>query len=78
VGQGIVTEIRRDVIQVEHETIPGFMVALITDFRLGDRSMAEGLQAGDRVVFSVQQTEWDYFIIAIGASGDTPSTAPPN
>ena len=68
VGRGIVTEIRRDIIQIDHETIPGFMAAVTMDFPLENPAMAVGLEPGDAVQFSIEVLDpWSHRIISIEA-----------
>ena len=65
-GRGIITEIRGEIIQIDHETIPGFMAAVTMDFPLEDPALAEGLEPGDEVTFSVQVLDaWSHRIIRI-------------
>jgi Copper binding periplasmic protein CusF len=68
-GRGVITEIRDGIVQIDHETIPGFMVALTMDFPLDDPSMAGGLRVGQEVVFEVIRRPEDYRIIRIGPVG---------
>lgn len=70
-GRGVITEIRDGIVQIDHETIPGFMVALTMDFPLDDRSMAVGLGVGHEVLFEVIRTGSDYRIIDIEPVGST-------
>jgi hypothetical protein len=72
VGRGVVTEIRGDVIQIDHETIPGFMVAVTMDFPLEDPAMAAGIEPGDTVVFSIERTSWRHRVIGIEREAPAP------
>lgn len=64
-GRGVITELRDGIVQIDHETIPGFMVALTMDFPLEDPSMTAGLRVGQDVVFEVVRSRADYRIIQI-------------
>jgi protein SCO1/2 len=66
IGRGVVTEIRDDIIQIDHEAIPGFMTAVTMDFPLADPGMAAPLEPGDPVRFSIQVLDaWSHQIIRI-------------
>jgi len=70
IGRGVITEIRGNIIQIDHETIPGFMAAVTMDFPLEDPRMAAGLEPGQAVVFSIERTRWDYRVIRIEEIGE--------
>jgi hypothetical protein len=75
IGRGIITEIRPGIVQIDHETIPGFMSAVTMDFPLEDSDLAIGLEPGDAVVFSIQVVNrWSHRIIDIQAIGETRRT----
>jgi hypothetical protein len=65
IGRGLITEIRGPVVQIDHETIPGFMAAVTMDFPMEDPSLLEGLYPGQAVVFSIMRDSQSHQIIAI-------------
>lgn len=68
-GRGVITELRDEIVQIDHETIPGFMVAVTMDFPLEDRAMAAGLRVGQEVRFQLIRDRSDYRIIDIEPVG---------
>jgi Cu/Ag efflux protein CusF len=69
----VITEIRGDVVQIDHETIPGFMVAVTMDFPVEDPAVLRGLVPGDRVSFSLlRPNDQSYRILGIERLVDPP------
>ena len=45
---------KEPIIEIDHENIPGLMPAMQMQFHVKDRTVMEGLAAGDRVKFTVE------------------------
>jgi Cu/Ag efflux protein CusF len=58
-GEGTVTAVvpERDQIVVDHEEIKGFMGAMTMGYRTDPPSLLDGLQAGDRIRFTIDTSQ---------------------
>jgi Cu/Ag efflux protein CusF len=56
-GKGVVMAIQDDgqVLVIDHETIPGYMDAMVMPFELANTAMARAIKVGDRVAFTITQ-----------------------
>ena len=52
-GTGTVTKVLEGHVQIEHDEIPGFMVAMTMSFEVADHSLLEGVEPGMDVSFRV-------------------------
>ena len=55
-GKGVVkaTDSKRPSIELDHEDIQGLMPAMTMEFYVKDKAMLDGLGAGDRVEFTIE------------------------
>lgn len=68
---GVIKEIKQEgrVLVIAHEEFPGFMEAMTMGFELKDPKKAEGLKAGDKVQFSIQEAKDAWPIVEIKKVG---------
>jgi Cu/Ag efflux protein CusF len=62
--RGVLTQ--ESIVVVTHEPVPGVMSAMTMGFRVGDARLMRGLEAGDRVEFTVVATGTDLVVVALG------------
>lgn len=79
--KGVVREIEpaEKTIVIDHETIPGFMDAMVMPFNVKDTNLLVEVSVGDTVKFQLVVTETDSWISTMakaGVSGDRPSPVP--
>ena len=55
----------QDILVLNHEEIPGIMMAMTMPFPVADPAMLEGLSEGDAVEFEVEQQGSNIVIVAI-------------
>jgi protein SCO1/2 len=57
---------------LDHETIPGVMMAMVMPFEVVDPKLLDGLKAGDQVEGRLLVADWDYYLaeLNVTASGD--------
>jgi protein SCO1/2 len=66
---------------ISHEDIPGFMQAMTMEFAVKDPALLAGLNAGDDITFTIEQTSDSLYLIAIeqeneAAGRDEPQADP--
>ena len=69
-GRGIVQDVdvaKREV-TIDHQEIPGFMMAMTMTFAAADGVELEGLSAGKKVEFGVREEGGRYIVTSIEAS----------
>lgn len=77
--KGVVREIEpaERTIVIDHETIPGFMDAMVMPFNVKDTNLLSEVSVGDTVKFQLVVTETDSWISTMARAGAAPSPPPP-
>ena len=73
-GRGVVRALypERNQVLIEHESIPGLMMAMTMVFSVEDPELLASLQSGERVEFELQVVGNEYRIVAVSVSGGGP------
>ena len=50
---------------ITHEPIPGLMGSMTMTFHVGDRALLKGLEAGDRIQFTLVSADKELIIVAL-------------
>lgn len=61
---------RDDSVVITHEPIPGLMGAMTMAFHVGDPALLKGLQAGDRVRFTLVAADKELVVVALRKEGN--------
>ena len=66
-GVGVVESIDKDnsMVQIDHEDIPGYMPAMNMPFHVSTKALLDTVQAGDKVEFTLKDTEKGMVVIEI-------------
>lgn len=64
---GIVRVVRpkEESVVITHEPIPGLMGAMTMAFHVADRALLNGLEAGDRIRFTLAATDKELVVVAL-------------
>ncbi len=62
---------------ISHEDIPGFMQAMTMEFAVKDPALLAGINAGDDITFTVEQTADSLYLIAIEQENEAKGSSKP-
>ena len=68
-GVGVITKIddKLGSIELDHETIEGFMPAMRMEWYAKERALLDGIKVGDKVDFTVEEAAGRQYLVAIKA-----------
>jgi Cu(I)/Ag(I) efflux system protein CusF len=68
-GVGVITKINDELgsIELDHETIEGFMPAMRMEWYAKERALLDGVKVGDKVDFTVEEAAGRQYLVAIKA-----------
>ena len=70
-GVGVVESVDKEnvMVQINHEDIPGYMPAMNMPFHAKTRELLDSIQAGDKVEFTLKDTEKGMVVVEIKKRG---------
>ncbi len=80
VGQGVIQRVGEGQLEIQHETIPGFMGAMTMAFPIAEEAMNDSLEVGDEIIFKIEVHPEHgiriFSIDAVAAESDEAEPAP--